>query len=336
VNLDVISIVEAAYDLEPDTRGWLSQLLERVAPGLDRGRGLGATIYRLDRGPDEATVVSRAMSPETLDALLTASVGDDDSHRIVGAGMALRTTTQTLQKLGLSEPEARSHKHLVNLFYPLGVRDVLALSVPEPTGFAVLIVAPMPDTRRPSPREAGQWARIAAHIAAGARLRDSGAAAGASRLEVAEGTDAVLTPSGAVEHATPDAQPRRVRESLRAAVRAVDRARSKERSDPERALELWQGLVAGRWSLVDRFDSDGRRFVVARRNDPELRDPRVLTRRERLGLAYAAMGHPLKLIAYSLGLSVSTIALHRGRAMRKLGLTSMADVTQLFAQKDSR
>ena len=40
-------------------------------------------------------------------------------------------------------------------------------------------------------------------------------------------------------------------------------------------------LLEGRWSLVDRFDSDGRRFIVAYRNPPGVLNPRRLTARER-------------------------------------------------------
>jgi hypothetical protein len=29
-------------------------------------------------------------------------------------------------------------------------------------------------------------------------------------------------------------------------------------------LASWNALVAGRWSIVDAFDSDGRRLIVAR------------------------------------------------------------------------
>jgi len=32
--------------------------------------------------------------------------------------------------------------------------------------------------------------------------------------------------------------------------------------DPEEALRLWQGLIRGRWTLIDWFDTDGRRFVL--------------------------------------------------------------------------
>ena len=149
--------------------------------------------------------------------------------------------------------------------------------------------------------------------------------------DVARGADAVLSPSGAIAHAEPQAQGRGARESLRRAARAIDRARSRARSNEDEALDLWQGLVAGRWSLVDRFDSDGRRYLVARKNDPDVRDPRALSLRESSVLAYTAMGHPLKLIAYSLGLSPSTVSVNRRTAMRKLGCRTHADIVALFA-----
>jgi DNA-binding CsgD family transcriptional regulator len=43
------------------------------------------------------------------------------------------------------------------------------------------------------------------------------------------------------------------------------------------------------------------------------------------------MGHPLKNIAYALGLSGSTVSLLRKRGMRKLGLSTQADLALLFA-----
>jgi DNA-binding CsgD family transcriptional regulator len=45
------------------------------------------------------------------------------------------------------------------------------------------------------------------------------------------------------------------------------------------------------------------------------------------------MGHSLKLIAYSLGLSVSTVSSRRSKAMRKLGLRTQAELVSLFAPR---
>src|SRR5262245_25636839 len=79
-------------------------------------------------------------------------------------------------------------------------------------------------------------------------------------------------------------------------------------------------LVAVRWSLVEHFERDGRRFYLAHKNDPELAADRSLTRRERQVLAYAELGYSNKLIAYSLGLSSSTVATLLFKGRRKLGM----------------
>jgi DNA-binding NarL/FixJ family response regulator len=84
---------------------------------------------------------------------------------------------------------------------------------------------------------------------------------------------------------------------------------------------VWRGLVAGRWSLVEQVDTDGRRYLIAHRNDPTTPDLRALTSRERQVVGYADLGHSNKLIAYELGLSPSTVGvqLKRGRAkLRRL------------------
>jgi DNA-binding CsgD family transcriptional regulator len=99
----------------------------------------------------------------------------------------------------------------------------------------------------------------------------------------------------------------------------IQTARS-ERDDSGRAVALWRGLVAGRWSLVEHFERDGRRYYLAHKNDPELAPDRALTLREKQVLVYAELGYSNKLIAYSLGLSSSTVATLLGKARRKVGM----------------
>jgi hypothetical protein len=72
-----VPVVEAAYDLELDTRAWLAQLLERAAPGLDWGLGLAATLWRMGHGVEPATMVTLGMEDRVRDALLNA--GRDDA-----------------------------------------------------------------------------------------------------------------------------------------------------------------------------------------------------------------------------------------------------------------
>jgi|APLak6261675434_1056106.scaffolds.fasta_scaffold02310_2 ATP/maltotriose-dependent transcriptional regulator MalT len=68
----------------------------------------------------------------------------------------------------------------------------------------------------------------------------------------------------------------------------MDQARrTKTRATPEHALELWRGLVAGQWSLIEHWESGGRRYIAAYSNGPGGRDPRAaalpLARRHQQG-----------------------------------------------------
>jgi DNA-binding CsgD family transcriptional regulator len=332
---DAISIVEAAYDCESGTGAWFRRVLEQVAPKLDRGFGVQVTTYAPRMRPEDLTFESHGMSRDWLRQYHDASGAmmsayPDIFHAAFSPTAPSVTPHNTATgTLGLTPKEAASLTGLVEYMHPLGVQDFVGVLSRDPSGHVILFGAPMPDLRRPTRREVATWSRIATHISAGARLRR--VLPSLASDDMAHGADAVLSPSGSIAHAEVGAQSRDARESLRLAAKAIDRARSKARSNEDEALELWQGLVAGRWSLIDRFDSDGRRFLIARKNDPDVSDPRALTLRERQVLAYAAMGHPLKLIAYSLGVSTSSVSTCRKAAMRKLGLRTHADVVQLFA-----
>jgi DNA-binding NarL/FixJ family response regulator len=92
-------------------------------------------------------------------------------------------------------------------------------------------------------------------------------------------------------------------------------------------------MVHGEWTLVDHADTDGKRFLLAKRNLPGVRDLAALTKRERQVASYAACGLSLKQIGYELGLSVSTVSAQLKSGLRKLRLTSRTDlVAQLGPQ----
>ena len=171
-----------------------------------------------------------------------------------------------------------------------------------------------------SPRTANLWHRLAAHISAGNRLRKALGTLAFEKIDPTARAEAVLAPNGKIENATGPAEPRAARDALRDALVRIDAARS-ERDNPERSVELWRGLVAGRWSLVEHFERDGRRYYLAHKNDPELAQDRTLTSRERQVLGYAELGHSNKLIAYELGLSTTTISTILIRAKKKLGMS---------------
>ena len=113
-----------------------------------------------------------------------------------------------------------------------------------------------------------------------------------------------LLAGGKLVHAEEPAKSAAARELLHQSAVALRRAKGRLRLDaPDRALAEWKGLVAARWTLVDHFESDGQRYVLARRNDVPVRGFGALTERERQVVSYAALGHSSKLIAYELGIA---------------------------------
>jgi DNA-binding CsgD family transcriptional regulator len=199
----------------------------------------------------------------------------------------------------------------------------------------VVIVAPLAEVTRLSPQDAQRWQMLAAHVDAGNRLRQSLQHGDDLRDERAASdlphdAEAIFDArSLRVTDAVGRAKEPAATQRLRQAAVAVDRARGKMRkTDPEKALEIWKALVRGRWSIVDWFDSDGRRFVLAIPNEPHLTDPRGLTERESQVVAYAALGNTNKMIAYHLGLSTSRVSMLLRSAMRKLAIRTRAQLVE--------
>jgi DNA-binding CsgD family transcriptional regulator len=325
---DLIALVEAAYDLEPDDREWLAQLVTTAAPHLDVGRGIfGFYFDASDRDRVRMwhpTDVGETTMPMKMRLGRDVAVGrePDVVAWIATSPTSVGSLTDVLREIGSLErlqPWITLSGHLDYL----GVRACdaqlrgVALAACYPAPFS----APAPTRHR--------WSRVAAHIAAGYRLRRSLHIANVDQL-VDDG-EAVLGPDGRVHHAEAPASGVEEREHLRRAVLDVDRARTtRRRRDTEEALELWRGLVDGTWSLVERFESDGRRYFVARRNEPGVLDPRGLTLREKQVVSFASLGHSDKLIAYELGVTKSTVATHLKTAMHKLGVGSRVALIRLL------
>lgn len=80
--------------------------------------------------------------------------------------------------------------------------------------------------------------------------------------------------------------------------------------------------------MVDWFDTDRRRFVLAIPNAPGSTDPRGLTERENQVVTYAVLGHSNKMIAYRLGLSTSRVSTLLRSSMRKLGFRTRSQMVK--------
>lgn len=105
---------------------------------------------------------------------------------------------------------------------------------------------------------------------------------------------------------------------------AADRASSD--ADTEACDKAWRDLVSGRLRIIQRFDKDGRRYVVARRSKGTKLRGVQLTERELSVVERRVGGAPLKDIAAALGVSISTVAKSLKRALGKLGLENQAEL----------
>jgi DNA-binding CsgD family transcriptional regulator len=206
----------------------------------------------------------------------------------------------------------------------VGCKDVLGVWAVTPGLHGVGVNIPCPDFVSLRRCERRKWRTLAAHIAMGHRLRQKlGCDAEADATPVSElafDGDALIDPKRfVVKHAKGEARNRGVVDTLREAAIRLDRARGKlGKENPEQALRVWQGMTEGQWSLVDWFDTDGRRFVIAVPNPAGHADPRALNARERVVATYAAQGESGKLISYRLGISRQRVSTMLKTVMRKL------------------
>jgi len=306
---DPISVIETAYRLDGDVAGWLAELASVVSKAFGADQGAMAALYDAS---GENWVQLTAMEASGVPLGLVQSI----FNRPDVAGKAIVDLLRSARFSLISQlPEFRDlYRDAIERH---GVGDLVAMNDVDPRGVGAMLV--IPDQRRNhSYRTQQTWRRVIAHVSAASRLRSTLAAAVGANADLSSQAEAVLSASGRVEHATGPAEARGARESLREALVRMDRARSR-RADPEECVELWRGLVAGRWSVVEHFESDGKRYYLAHKNDVELAAHRALTPREEQVLGYAERGHSNKLIAYSLGLSISTVSTLLSKARRKLG-----------------
>ncbi|HSO32434.1 MAG TPA: helix-turn-helix transcriptional regulator [Labilithrix sp.] len=326
---DPLSILEAAYRVEQPEDPWLRGVLDAARPSLDRGRGVIGYFVDVSTAGDFRAWGLRAVGR------------DEDAERVQFerwselTPIALKRHTHLFWPSGFGSqipPLAVPRKAFDASLVATGFPEVFGISALDATGRGCALAVPYPDgVAGTAPDPTSLWDRVAAHLSTAARLR--------VRLESASPppVEAVLDPGGKVQHAEGDAKQRSTRDALRDAAVRIDRARSRSaRDDAMKATELWPALVAKRWSLVDQFDRDGRRYLVARPNEPALPASSQLTAREAQVVAAAALGHSNKMIAYELSVSGSTVAACLSRAARKLGVSSRVELIRLVAQRAQR
>lgn len=328
-----VEVVERAYDIESPTPRWLESIRESAERAFSGQLAVQAYTF-LVSATGNFGVGHIASDPAWRSVLERAHASAEPAViREVYLRGPVRNVVQAVAG-NLGDP---GYQEVVRS----GIGNVtLALGI-DPGGRGAALVFLQPK-RRPAQRLRTRpvrqtLERIAAHLACAYRLRgrdtDESKHPGDDDTRVDEATrgeDAVLTAGGDLLHAVGDARDPESRSALREAARRIDRARSRRGgADPEQALGLWRALVDGRWSLVERFESDGRRILIARRNDPTAGCNRGLSEQERKIVALLALGHSLKMCAYELGRAESTVSELARSALRKMGITGRSELVEI-------
>jgi DNA-binding CsgD family transcriptional regulator len=311
-SLDLIRAIELAYDRSTSEEAWLAEITNMVAPAFG---GSAVSSFVFDLSDEDIRLGTLTGAGKRDDFERQHEVGrkrgihrayDCDMFTLLSRAVGVEEAKESLAAAGLHAGDA------------LGLR---ANATPKS---GIILTTPVRAGHRVRNREL--WTRFASHLGAALRLR---------RLKEAPSVDsapAILSPTGKLEHGTADAIAAQA--PLGRAAKAMDRARGKlRRVDPRAAAALWRTMVQEEWSLVDWYDHDGKRFLLAQENRITARSADALTPRETQVVACAAMGHSNKLIAYDLGLSAGTVAVLLGRAARKLGVSGR--VALVRAYKDS-
>ncbi|MBW2210934.1 MAG: helix-turn-helix transcriptional regulator [Deltaproteobacteria bacterium] len=329
----IIDFTEAVYDLELSNEDWLPTVLKRGLPVLEHGLGVAGIEYGRppDGGPVRLLRIHVASGPEDFPELHSAAIADTPLEMIREQARPGQATTMSMS--------TRSHPEALELYtsHVSYCKDVLGITTVDCKGAGAAIVAPLHEKTILTGRAAERWQMLAAHLDAGHRLRQALSAHEADHepcTDLPFDGEAIFDANGLrLAEAVGQAKERTAATKLREGAVALDRARGKLReTDPEKALKTWKALVWGRWSLVDWFDTDGRRFVLAIPNPPHVTDPRGLTERENQVVGYAMLGDTNKIIAYRLGLSTSRVSLLLRSAMKKLGFRTRAHLVRTIRE----
>ncbi len=333
---DVLDILDATYRVELPAKEWLTGVLETARFYLSRHQGAAGHFVDLEGDAPSRVLGLRGRNipvpEEEVRAFFDAHVVGDPA---LSRSMHLPRCTTLREACARSgRPDVVAHFDALMAAHGLEDDDAIFLNGDDSGAGGCSLTFVVLEGARVDTRLRRRWERLATHLASAVRLR--------RRLEAKEGApapEAILSPSGAVQHAEGAARPEEARAALIDAVRAYDRAHAslgRRVDDGDAALREWTGLVAARWSLVEQFERDGKRYLVAFQNDPAVASLGLLSGRERQVVALLAQGHSNKSIAYELGLSVSTIAVLLRRAATKLGARSRREIASKYEEATRR
>jgi len=304
----ITALVRQLYSAESDEKTWLEGIQQAALEALGHPRILQVGLVHIT--PDGRGRMASDIVGPGPDNLRPELVPPEVIRRLYLAG-PLNWGSDAIT--GDDRPMLAALKQLRTEYQ---IQDGLGVVGMDPSGHA-LIMSIGVTSRRLSPRVRTTLTQLAGHMATAYRLR------------LAPTSPAVVVdPTNGEVLDQPGPEPPSTR-TLQGAALDIERAQRHDGNDPEAALGFWKALVEGRWSLVERFESDGRRILVACQNEPETQAHRALSESERKVVALVSLSHSQKLVAYELGYSEVVVSRLIKSALVKLGLRSRSQLIEL-------
>jgi DNA-binding CsgD family transcriptional regulator len=327
---DVLKILGAAYQVEQPRTDWFKGLLRAVATTLPQDARVAGVLYDVS---DETKLRVDAIDGVDLPSgWLQLGIEQHRDPRLARAIIAgyRSILCATLPELGAEHPPTNriARRDYFDLQHVRGQTTINGLDC-SGKGCSLYLLSRSPSPLSESEREV--FIHIATHLSTAYRLQRRLFPDGPPRSAEVE---AVIKPSGDVEHAEGGARTKSARQALRLAVRQREDSRKSLGVQAGAVLRRWRGLVAARWTLIDHYESGGQRFVLARENAPSPGGLAQLSERERQVASLAALGRSNKLIAYELGLAHSTVRVLVARACAKLAAPSRAELISRLSRAD--
>jgi DNA-binding NarL/FixJ family response regulator len=312
---DHLSIVEACYAPAADDRAWVSGLLDSAEVPLNFGPGCGLSLFQ--------------EQPAGVKQIISQGRGDIEKALPLAKALLERLRGSPYRRLFYPRKPVLFASSIVANFNPVlratwqagvrvaGAEDVLGMMGYPAPGWIFTMFLAIGRRAGIGPQLRCALQRIRVHIESGLRLRLLGA----------DQAVAVLSPDGKVLHLA-KSETEVQREQLGHQVKVIDRGRAASQRRV-RGLEVWTALVDGRWSLVERTDTDGQRHYLAFENTPHGQAYRALSPRESLVVDQSIQGLQGKHVAYSTGLTPARISLLLASAATKLGFRSRLDLVRV-------
>jgi DNA-binding NarL/FixJ family response regulator len=303
------SLVEAAYRLDLSEQQCVDELARLATDVLDRKRPAAAFVTHNTADGDVTTFRALTSTDEKLANVLQRTreyLPPAVQRMLFRSNPQITTTSQLFDRRLMRRIAAAS-----------GATEFAGLLCPTATG-VVIVGTIKSEPLRIATRDRRHWEPIAAHVSAAWRLRHA---------LVSNANDGIVfSPEGKVldEGVEAGVLGGPTQGLLRDAVLQRETLRSQNRDD-----NLWPALIAGEWTLIDRFEASGRRVVVAHRNEPPARAFHILSHREGCALQQAMDGVSNKAIAIGLKVSEATVSRLVSEALGRLRLKSLSEAAAI-------